>query len=48
MTDFHISLQAGNPDQSHMRAYRVDATKDLFGYWIVEINLAASAGPDDR
>ena len=37
MLDFHIVLEAKNPDQRCFRQCRVEAGTDLFGVWVVEI-----------
>lgn len=29
--EFHIRLEANNPEKGHLRAYRIDASQDLFG-----------------
>ena len=34
---FHIRLEAKNPEKGHLRAYRIDAGQDLFGQWNIEV-----------
>jgi hypothetical protein len=36
-TDFHIKLEARNPEKGHLRAYSIDAGQDLFGQWNIEV-----------
>jgi hypothetical protein len=31
--EFHIRLEAKNPEEGHLRAYEIDAGQDLFGQW---------------
>ena len=35
--EFHIRLEAKNPEKGHLRAYRIDAGQDLFGQWNIEV-----------
>jgi len=37
MNYFHVYLEARNPEKQLMRSYKIDAAKDLFGMWMVEI-----------
>jgi hypothetical protein len=39
MSVFHIDLEACNPGKGHHRAYRIEAGRDLFGHWLVEIRF---------
>ena len=48
MLDFRITLEARNPARRCLRQYRVEAGTDLFGVWVVESPMAASAPPGDR
>jgi len=52
--EFHIRLEAKNPEKGHLRAYRIDAGQDLFGQWHIEVTMrplpplsgiACTAGP---
>ncbi|MGH7275205.1 MAG: WGR domain-containing protein [Nitrospiria bacterium] len=35
---FNIRLEAKNPEEGRLRAYRIDAGHDLFGQWSIEVN----------
>ncbi|MDR4483193.1 MAG: hypothetical protein R3B95_08200 [Nitrospirales bacterium] len=34
--NFHIKLEAKNPDKGNFRAYEIDAGPDLLGQWQIE------------
>ncbi|MCA9470136.1 MAG: WGR domain-containing protein [Nitrospira sp.] len=35
---FHIKLEAKNPEKGNFRSYAIDAGKDLFGHWEIEVS----------
>ena len=35
--NFHIKLEAKNPDKGNFRAYEIDAGPDLLGQWQIEV-----------
>ncbi|MDR4485266.1 MAG: WGR domain-containing protein [Nitrospirales bacterium] len=37
MDEFHIKLEAKNPDKGNFRAYEIDAGPDLLGQWQIEV-----------
>jgi len=37
MSEFAITLEARNPDAGHWRSYQIDANRDLFGHWQVDV-----------
>lgn len=37
--EFHIRLEAKNPEKGHMRSYRIDAGQDLLGQWNIEVSF---------
>jgi hypothetical protein len=39
MSVFSIDLEACNPGKGHLRAYRIEASRDLFGHWLVEVRF---------
>ncbi|MGE0269624.1 MAG: WGR domain-containing protein [Candidatus Omnitrophota bacterium] len=55
--NFHIKLEAKNPEKGNFRSYAIDAGPDLFGQWNIEVtygrigrrgrSLTYSA-PDDK
>lgn len=38
LVDWGCELEARDPARNIARAYRISATEDLFGQWIVELN----------
>jgi hypothetical protein len=36
-SDFHIRLEARNPEKGHLRSYSIAAGQDLFGGWNIEV-----------
>lgn len=36
--NFHIQMEAKNPERKNFRSYCIDARKDLFGRWVIEIS----------
>ncbi|MBS0155180.1 MAG: WGR domain-containing protein [Nitrospira sp.] len=37
--NFHIKLEARNPEKGHFRAYSIDAGQDMFGHWNIEVHF---------
>lgn len=37
MESFRVKLEACDPAQGRLRAYRIDAGTDLFGHWLVDV-----------
>src|SRR5690242_1023434 len=40
METFSIRLEACDPARDHFRAYRIDAGRDLFGDWLVDVTYS--------
>ncbi len=37
--NFHIKLEARNPEKGYFRSYAIDAGQDLFGQWCIEVSF---------
>ena len=35
--NFHIRLEAKNPEKGNFRSYKINAEKDLFGHWFINV-----------
>lgn len=43
--NFIIKLEARNPDKGNLRAYTINAHKDLFGHWFIHITYGRIGRP---
>lgn len=55
--NFHITLEAKNPEKGNFRSYAIDAGQDLFGHWKIEVSYGrigrrgrsvTYSAPDDK
>lgn len=35
--NFHIKLEARNPEKGNFRSYKINAEKDLLGHWSIDV-----------
>ena len=48
MTVFGVLLEARDPERNRWRSYRVEAGRDLFGTWLVEVTFGRIGSPRGR
>lgn len=48
LTVFGVLLEARDPERNRWRSYRVEAGRDLFGTWLVEVTFGRIGSPRGR